>query len=325
MKRILRIGGGAKVGRAREEEICGLPLNGMDVGMKAELNILNMLNRENLNPKNILNKIRAIYKKNYQEANIGIIEVVVKDVIDLFSGKRKGFLKCDTRYHDLLHTLQVIPPFIGIIDGWNRSENSPNISREFFDIGIIAVLLHDTGYLKTADDIDGTGAKHTFIHPYRSANFAVHYLPEIGFEKHKIFSVQNIIMCTGVNVDYNKLLFNSEEERIIGYALGIADLLGQMSSVDYPEKLPVLYSEFEEAYRYEGIKRLHERGIAIFESADDLIRKTPYFYENVVIGRFKDMGSLHKCLTYHFNDLRNPYIEAIEENIKKIRLISITR
>ena len=279
----------------------------------------------NLTPQNIVNKIRAIYKKNYQEANIGIIEVVLNDVIDFFSGKRKGFLKCDTKYHDLLHTLQVIPPFIGIIDGWNKSENTPNISKEFFDMGIIAVLLHDTGYIKTEDDIDGTGAKYTFIHTQRSANFAAHYLKEIRFEKHKISSVQNIIMCTGAKVDYNKLPFNSEEEQITGYALGTADLLGQMSAVDYLEKLPILYSEFEEAYRYEGKERLHERGVAMFESGDDLIRKTPYFYENVVLGMFKNMGSLYKYLTYHFNDSRNHYIEAIEENIKKIQFISIPR
>jgi len=240
-----------------------------------------------------------------------------------FSGKRKGFLQCDTRYHDLSHTLQVIHPFIGMIDGWNKSKHSPNISREFFDIGIIGVLLHDTGYIKTSDDIDGTGAKHTFVHTYRSADLAAHYLLEIGFEKHKISGVQNAIMCTGVKVDCNKLLFNSGEERIIGYALGTADLLGQMSAVDYPEKLPVLYSEFEEAYRYEGMERLHERGIPMFDSADDLIRKTPYFYENVAMGRFKEMGSLYKYLAYHFNGSRNPYIEVIEENIKKIRLNSI--
>jgi len=195
-----------------------------------------------------------------------------------------------------------------------------SLSREFFDIGIIAVLLHDTGYIKTVDDIDGTGAKYTFIHISRSADFAAHYLIEIGFEKHKISSVRNTIMCTGVKVDCNKLPFSSEEERIIGYALGTADLLGQMSAVDYPEKLPALYKEFEEAYRYEGTERLHERGIAVFESAEDLIRKTPYFYENVVMVRFKKMGSLYKYLTYHLKDSRNHYIEAIEENIKRIKL-----
>lgn len=282
-----------------------------------------MLRGESLTSKNILNEIRTIYKENYQEDNVEIIEVVLNDVIDLFSGKRKGFLKCDTRYHDLLHTLQVIPPFIGIIDGWNKSENNPNISREFFDMGIIAVLLHDTGYIKTRDDIEGTGAKYTFIHTQRSAEFAGHYLSHIGFEKHKISSVKNIIMCTGVKVDFNKILFNSEEERIVGYTLGTADLLGQMSAVDYPEKLPVLYREFEEAYRHEGIERLRKRGMTVFESADDLIRKTPYFYEVIVMERFKDMGSMHKYLPHHFKDSRNHYIEAIEENIKRIKLAFI--
>lgn len=283
-----------------------------------------MLNRKKLTPKDILDEIRTICKENYQEDNIDIIEVVLKDIIDLLSGKRKGFLKCDTRYHDLSHTLQVIPPFIGIIDGWNKSENLPNISREFFDIGIIAVLLHDAGYIKTEDDIEGTVAKYTFIHTQRSANFAGHYLFHIGFEKHKIPAVQNAIMCTGVRVDLNKIPFNSEEERIVGYSLGTADLLGQMSAIDYPEKLPVLYREFEEAYGYEGIEKLQKMGIAVFKSVDDLISKTPFFYEVIVRENFKNMGSMYKYLTYHFKDSRNHYIEAIEENIKRIKLASYT-
>ncbi|MBI5188372.1 MAG: hypothetical protein HZA07_04790 [Nitrospirae bacterium] len=282
-----------------------------------------MLSGESLNYKNILDEIRTIYKENYQEDNIDIIEVVFNDVIDLFSGKRRGVRKCDTIYHNLLHTLQIIPPFIKIIDGWNKSGNAPKISREFFDMGIIAVLFHDTGYIKTEDDVNGTGAKYTFIHIQRSTDFAGHYLSEIGFEEHKISSIKNMIMCTGVKVDYNRILFNSEEERIVGYALGTADLLGQMSAVDYPEKLPILYREFEEAYRYEGIERLREKGMAVFESVDDLIRKTPYFYEVVVMGRVKDMGSIYKYLTYHFKDSKNHYIEAIEENIKRIRLASV--
>jgi hypothetical protein len=281
-----------------------------------------MLHGVSLTPKNILNEIQVIYKENYQEENIDIIEGVLNDVIDLFTGKRKGFLKCDTDYHNLLHTLQVIPPFVGIIDGWNKSANSPRISKELFDMGIIAVLLHDTGYIKTDDDTNGTGAKYTFIHTHRSADFARHYLSHAGFEKRTISAVQNIIMCTGVRVDIGKISFHSGEERIVGYTLGTADLLGQMSALDYPERLPELYREFEEAYRYEGSKRLQEMGIAVFKGADDLISKTPLFYKVIVTGHFKKMGSMYRYLTYHFKDSRNYYIEAIEENIKKIKLIS---
>ena len=37
--------------------------------------------------------------------------------------------------------------------------------------------------------------------------------------------------------------------RIVGFALGTADLLGQMAAPDYVDKLPVLYDEFVEAAR----------------------------------------------------------------------------
>ncbi len=281
-----------------------------------------MLRGKGLTLENILDELKIICKEIYGENNIDLTKTAFNDVAALFSGKRKGFQKCDTRYHDLMHTLQVIPPFIGIIDGWNKNKSTPYISREFFDIGIIAVLLHDTGYIKTEDDIEGTGAKYTFTHIQRSADFAGLYLPQLGFDKYKISAVRNIIMCTGVKIDYTKIPFNSKEERTVGYALGTADLLGQMSANDYPEKLPVLYSEFEEAYRYEGIEKLRKREAIVYKSVDDLIRKTPHFYEVIVLERFKNMGSMYKYLTHHFKDSRNHYIEAIEENIRKIKLAS---
>src|SRR4030043_160277 len=186
----------------------------------------------------------------------------------------------------------------------------------------LRLLFHDTGYIKTENDIEGTGAKYTFTHIQRSAEFAGLYLPQLGFDKYKISAVQNIIMCTGVKIDYTKIPFNSDEERTVGYALGTADLLGQMSANDYPEKLPILYREFEEAYLYEGIEKLHKREAILSKSVMDLIRKTPYFYEVIVLRRFKNMGSMYKYLSYHFKDSRNHYIEAIEENIRKIKLAS---
>jgi hypothetical protein len=126
-------------------------------------------------------------------------------------------------------------------------------------------------------------------------------------------------MCTGVKIDFNNLPFQSEEERIIGYTLGTADLLGQMSAADYPEKLRALFSEFDEAYHYEGKEKLRETGMVIFESAEDLIKHTPSFYEVTVRERFEHMGSVYSFIPRHFNDSRNFYTEAIEANIEKIK------
>jgi hypothetical protein len=278
-----------------------------------------MLKENILNYTTILNEVRKVYSEHYGIYDLGIVESVFHDIINLFSGRRKGFQECDTTYHDLLHTLQVIPPFIGIIDGWNKSKNSLKISKEYFDIGMIAVLLHDTGYIKTADDADGTGAKYTFVHIQRSADFAEQYLSQLGFERQKINSVHNIIMCTGVKVDLAHLPFQSEEERIIGYTLGTADLLGQMAAPDYLKKLYALFSEFDEAYHFEGKEKLKSMGLAIFDSAEDLIRHTPHFYEYIVKKRFEHMGGMYRYLSFDSSNLNNSYISAIEKNIMNIK------
>lgn len=272
-----------------------------------------------LNKEIILGDVRKICRDTYDTNNLDLIEQVFNDVTDLFAGRMTGYTRCDTRYHDLVHTLQVVQPFIGIIDGINKSGHPLKLSKYYFDLGIIAVLLHDTGYIKTETDTTGTGGKYTFTHIQRSIDFAERYLSGIGLAHEAITGVKNIIVCTGVVIDYSTLPFNSEEERILGYALGTADLLGQMSDPDYYEKLPSLYSEFEESYHFEGIDTLRRKGMRIFTSAEDLVRSTPKFYEVVVKDRFKKLGNLHMYMTYHFNDSNNPYIRAIEENIEKIR------
>jgi hypothetical protein len=279
-----------------------------------------VIRKEDLTYGRIIADIRQVYLDNYGDRDTELVEKVVNDIFDLFNGNRKGFQKCDTTYHDLYHTLQVVPPFVGILDGWNKSGRTPRISRSSFDLGIISVLLHDTGYIKHDGDHNGSGGKYTFVHIQRSIDFAAYYLSQIGFDQQKIESVKNIIMCTGVRVDYANLRFHTEEERIIGYALGTSDLIGQMSAIDYPEKLHALFAEFEESYHYEGREKLQNMGMVIFASFEDLIKSTPYFYEVIVKDKFQKLGSLDACLSYHYNDSHNPYLEAIEENKQKIKL-----
>jgi len=274
-----------------------------------------LINGEIINDKIVLDEIKTIFREQYNESNTEGIQTFFNDIIDLFSGKQQGFQKCDTVYHDLSHTLQVVFVFLKIIRGWNRKEKDSKISKESLTIGIVAALLHDSGYLKTEDDADGTGGKYTFIHIQRGIDFARRYLSLRGFKENQIENVKNILTCTGLKIDYDAFPFYCKEERIIGYALGSADLISQMAASNYPERLPLLYHEFEEAYRYEGIEKLKRAGALLFESADDLMKKTPYFYENIVKERLKKMGSMY---TYLSDNSENPYIDAIEQNIKKI-------
>jgi len=271
----------------------------------------------------MIDSIKGIYADHYGIVDTRLIERVFNDVIDLFNGKMEGFQVCDVKYHDLSHTVQTIPPFIEIIDGWNKANHSFKISKDSFDLGIIAVLLHDTGYIKAADDYEGTGAKYTFVHIQRSVAFAGSYLSRIGLQKHQIVSVQNAIRCTGVKVNLDDVQFTSEEERIVGYALGTADLLGQMSAPDYVEKLPILYREYKEAYNFFGMERLKSMGVFIFDSEEQLIKNTPAFFENVVLPCFEGMGSVFNYLTYHYNTSEIRYLCKIQKNLDKIKTLCI--
>jgi len=83
-----------------------------------------------------------------------------------------------------------------------------------------------------------------------------------------------MIHCTGVNSDVSAIQFNEELERIVGYTLGTADLLGQMAADDYVDKLPTLFSEFAEAVEF---SKDQSQYIARFKSPEDLVRKLPSF------------------------------------------------
>jgi hypothetical protein len=283
-----------------------------------------MLANDDLLERHILSRIKAIYQSNYGSDDTSIVEMVLADVTRLFEGKKRGYQKCDVKYHNLFHTMQTVPPFIEIIDGWNGSGKTPRISKGCLDSGIIAVLMHDTGYLKADGDVEGTGAKYTFVHIQRSIDFADAYLRLKGFDDRSISNVTSAIRCTGVGTTPENTDFDSEEERIIGHALGTADLLGQMSAPDYLEKLPSLFAEFEEAYRFEGIDKILRMGVQIFNNADELIMNTDYFYKNIVMVRFLMMDSMYSYLPCHFKTSNNPYIEAIEENIRRIKALRLS-
>ena len=250
--------------------------------------------------------------------------VVARDFFDLFQGRHPGYAACDTKYHDLSHTIQVVDPFVGIIDGWNEAGQSPRVTRDYFELGVIAVLLHDTGYIKRAGDTLGTGGKFTFVHIVRSVEFSRGYLGGLGFPTDEIEAVATMISCTGVMDHVLDIEFHSAQERICGFALSTADLLGQMAAADYPEKLGDLYREFAEGYTHEGVEYLREHGAFVFGSAQELVRSTPLFYEKVVKSRFAEMGSLDSFLWRTRPDRAEWYRRAIETNLERIRAGAIS-
>jgi hypothetical protein len=261
--------------------------------------------------------VRLTAERHFDTDGLGRIVEVRDNVIKLYNGRFEGYQRCDTHYHNLKHIFDVVCPYVHIVDGWNNAKQKPLISFHFFELGTIAALLHDTGYIKEAGDDEGTGGKYTFKHIGRSVIFAEHFLSSMNFKSQEINSICNMILCTGV-VD-KKIIFSCDEERICGYALGTADLIGQLSDDNYPERIPVLYDEFREGYNYEGVERLKTKGTIIYGSAGDLLKSTPSFYDNIVKKRFKILGSLDRFIKYHWPDMNDYYKKAIEKNISRIK------
>lgn len=237
--------------------------------------------------------------------------------IECFTGNYRDYQAVDARYHDFEHTLQGTLCMARLLRGRHFANAHPQLTQRIFQLGLLAILLHDTGYLKKRDDTQGTGAKYTVIHVDRSAAFAAELLSEKKFPPEDIRAVQNMIHCTGVDAALSVIPFQNEMEKIVGHALGTADLLGQMAAQDYVEKLPILYSEFAEAAQFSKDKT---HFISMFSSAADLMQKTPAFWEKYVLVKLnRDFGGLYRCLNDPYPHGPNEYLMRVEANMQKLQ------
>jgi hypothetical protein len=260
---------------------------------------------------------QTIYQGLYAEGDASFVGTAFSWLRDIFSGRYKDYQAIDAEYHDLEHTMQGTLCMVRLLSGREAVGARPIMPQRMFELGLIAMLFHDTGYLKRQGDTEGTGAKYTLTHVTRSVLFAEEFLVEQGVPIREIRAVQNMIRCTGVHVDLTRIPFELEIEKIVGFALGTGDLLGQMSADDYVDKLPILYAEFEESARfYEG----KMAGILAFSSADDLIRRTPDFWTGYVLPKLEeDFWGLHKFLRRPYPNGPNEYIERVNANMERLR------
>jgi hypothetical protein len=242
---------------------------------------------------------------------------------ECFTGQYGDYHPVDALYHDFEHTLQGTLCLARLLHGRHNARAEPVLLERQFQLTLLAILLHDTGYLKRRGDRSGTGAKYTITHVSRSADFAAQLLAAKRFQPEEIRAVQNMILCTGVNANLDAIPFQSEIERICGFALVSADLLGQMAADDYVEKLPTLYAEFAEAVAFSADQ---SHFIAGFASAEDLILKTPAFWNLSVLPKLeRRFLGVYKFLNDPYPDGPNPYLQRIEANLARLQRVSSGR
>lgn len=265
-------------------------------------------------PQKVMEEVNKICYLMYPAANCNPVQAVFKDVVKLFRGKYPGYRACNTWYHNLKHTTNCLLALARLIHG-GFIQGTVMEEREAV-LGLIAALLHDTGYIQTAEDEDGTGAKYTKVHVKRSKEFLEKYFAQHGFALEDFLFCSKCLECTGLEVKIAELKFISRNHMNLGQMLGTADLLGQMADRTYLESLHFLYSEFKEG------------GVPGFADELDLLQRTPAFWEFTQKRLAGELGGVDRLMRDHFRvrwgiDL-DMTRETVERTIAYLQFILVT-
>ncbi len=260
-------------------------------------------------------ELNRLFRLLYPGASHTTMDRGFADIGRLYSGNYPGYLACDTAYHDLQHVLDVTLAMARLMDGYERSRrDSPALGVKVFQLGVITALFHDMGYLRASDDtVAKNGAEYTINHVSRGAAFLTNYLPQIGMGEYAV-AAGEILHFTGFERRVADILIEDPLLRMLGSLLGSSDIIAQMSDRCYLEKCrDRLYDEFVAG----GIAvRESEKGReVIFQSGDDLVQKTPAFFETAIHRLDSELGGAYNFAATHFGGF-NLYMHAATKNVQ---------
>ena len=266
-------------------------------------------------------EVNRIFHELYPTGSTAAMDRAFRDLAALYKGEYPGYHACDTPYHDIQHVLDVTLAMARLIDGYERSRAGLEpLDASMFRLGVIAALFHDCGYVRTRDDTEHrTGAELTLTHVARGGRFLKDYLPGIGMGDVADIAAA-LIHFTGYETPVAQIKVPTLGYRLLGSLLGSADIIAQMSDRCYLEKCrDRLYPEFLAG----GItrRRLPDgTEEVLYRSGDDLVRKTPFFYQGATRRLDADLGGMHRYAQDHFGG-QNLYLEELRKNIEFARAI----
>ncbi len=268
-------------------------------------------------------EIARLFRLLYPGAAHAPMDAAFADMTRLYHGDYPGYQACDTLYHDVQHVMDVTLAMARLMDGYERSRReTPAFGVRLFQLGIVVALLHDVGYLRTTEDtVAKNGAEYTINHVSRGAEFLTQYLPQIGMSEFVVAGAE-LIHFTGFEKRVGDILIQDPLLRMLGSLLGSADIIAQMSDRCYLEKCrDRLYPEFVAG----GIAVKHTGGgdEVVFKSGDDLVRKTPAFFDSAVNRLEYELGGAYNYAATHFGGF-NLYMHAATKNVHFAKQIGVS-
>jgi hypothetical protein len=247
-----------------------------------------------------------------------LLHVTFSVVGRLFAGKHPDYLPCDMPYHDLRHSLDTALVMARLVDGYQSERGAfPDaLTPEYGLLGVLLGLLHDTGFIRKTSEAALCGPQLMAVHESRSAEFAASYLQTTSLKNRA--ALASLILATQLASDLDALFAAYEGPAVtLGYMLGSADLVSQVSDRRYLERCYYhLYRELVLAGR-DRVRTPDGREQLLYRDAFDLVRNTPKFYEIIVRKRLDhDFRQVVRYLRTHFAGA-DPYAEAIQRNLER--------
>ncbi|QJR14829.1 HD domain-containing protein [Usitatibacter palustris] len=280
---------------------------------RAEFDVTNRINTTD--PVCVRMEVVRIYRSLYSRPQATALASAFDDVSRMYHGEYDGYTACDTEYHDLQHILEVTLAMARLLDGYERSRgDGAAIGERLFQLGVICALFHDVGYIRKRNDKrHKRGAEYTTRHVSRGARFLKGYLPTIGLDEFADVA-GSIVHFTGYERPVSTIRVPAPIYKLLGSLLGSADIIAQMSDRCYLEKCrDRLFPEFVAG----GItrKQTGKGEIVVFASAEDLVRKTPAFYQTASRRLDVELGGAYQYAKTHFGG-DNLYMDAVKQNIR---------
>ncbi len=272
-------------------------------------------------PDDVRRAVEQLLASTWPQMPLVPVERAFADFDALFAGRMPGYAGVDTVYHDRQHTLDVTLAMARLLSGYERQAAGPQrLGAERGVLGVILALFHDVGYLRrTSDREQANGAEFTRNHVSRGAEFLATYLPQLGLAAWSGVAGQ-IIHYTGYERPFADIVTGDERDRRLGYLLGTADMIAQLSDRCYLEKCrDRLYPEFVLG----GVAlATGEGGREVrYASGLDLLRQTPDFVTRTRAMRLDAaFERSYRYLEILF-DGQNPYLEAIDRNMQYLEQV----
>lgn len=281
----------------------------------SQLDVTRLVDLEN--PAAVLAAISEIFDRRFgQSWRRDALKLAIDDVVRAYGGEYPGLLVCDTPYHDLRHTLDATLTMARIIDGHEASSSreGQSLGAELAVVGVLLTLFHDFGYLRRSGEAHLTGAQLVGRHEARGAEFAAEFFARVDLGQHA--PLCRLIMATAF-AENLEALFATYHDAAVSLAcmMASADVLSQLADRYYLERCrDFLFQEFIDG----GLDRtIQSDGVEciLYANAEDLLRKTPWFFESVILKRLEyDLRGVYRYLDDYFGG-RNPYVSAMFANV----------